>query len=77
MDHASIVRLSETLAKLREAYGDARTIVRGLRAGDAPDKEAAYWVGIAQSFSRQAADDLQALHDAIDRLELHARPRQA
>lgn len=75
MDHASIVRLGEAIMMVRAAYGDAQAIINRLRAGDAPDKEAAYWIGVAHSFSRQASDDLQGLIDAIDRLEQHARQR--
>lgn len=76
MDHGSIVRLCDTLTGIREHLGDARTIVRGMRSRDAPDVETAYWIGVAQSFSKQASDDLAALHDAIERLEMMTRPKQ-
>ena len=75
MDHAAIVRVSNVLSDLRERYGDARNIVRDMRAREAANVEVAYWIGVAQSFSKQAADDLQALHDAIDRLEMMTRKR--
>jgi hypothetical protein len=75
VDHGSIKRLGDTLDDIRTRYGDARTVVRGLRAREATDVEMAYWIGVAQSFSKQAADDLQALQDAIDRLELMTRQK--
>ena len=74
MDHASIRRLSETLADIRARYGDARTIVREMRAQETTTTDAAYWIGVAQSFSKQVSDNLMALHDAIDRLEMATRP---
>lgn len=76
MDHAAIKRLDEVLADIRIQYGDARTIVRGMRARETTDVEVAYWIGVAQSFSKQVADDLQALHDAIDRMEMMTRPKR-
>lgn len=76
MDHPAIKRLDDALSDVRVRYGDARTIVRDLRAREAADVETAYWIGVAQSFSKQAADNLQALHDAIDRLEMMTRPKR-
>lgn len=74
MDHATLARLSEALEKLRIEYGSARTIVRDMRAREASNTEQAYWIGVAQTLSGAVANELQALHDAIDRLEISIRP---
>mgnify|MGYP000299390461 CR=1 FL=1 len=74
MDHAVIKRLQGTLEAIREQYADARVIVRDMRDREAPDTQTAYWLGVAQSFSKQAADDLSALADAIERIECCVRP---
>jgi hypothetical protein len=75
LDHNTLLRLADTLADIRTRYGDARTVVRDMRAREAGNTEEAYWVGVAQSFSKQVADDLEALDDAILRLSKHTKPK--
>lgn len=77
MDHAAIKMLSEALDDVRIRYGVARAIVRDMRARETSNVEVAYWIGVAQSFSKQAADDLETLQDALWRLEMMTRPKDS
>lgn len=76
MDNAALKRLDETLEDIRVRYGDARTIIRDMRERECQTVDAAYWLGVSQSFSKQVADNLMALHDAISRLEYATRQKQ-
>lgn len=76
MDHDTLRCLGNMLNDIRGRYDSARTIVKDMRDRDARSTEAAYWLGVAQSFSKQTADDLEALHDAIDRLAIATDPKR-
>ena len=75
MDHAAIKRLDKTLEDIRIRYGDARVIIRDTLARECATIEAAYWLGVSQSFSKQVSSNLEALHDAVSRLEMATRPK--
>ena len=70
MDAGQSTRLNEALTDLSMRYADCRTIIRDLRARDVSSTETAYWIGVSQSMSKQIADDIETLRDAVYRVGL-------